>query len=104
MTTQSFVIRDRLGTDISNRYQAAILRQEVVTAIDAHGIDSTIEFDFTGVRSMSDSLADELFAVLIEERGEDWFRQHIRVQNLLPLLRKTLLQAIQSRLQGLETA
>lgn len=104
MTTQTFLLRERLGTDISNRYQAAILRQEVATTIDAHGADSTIEFDFSGVRSMSDSLADELFAVLVEERSEDWFRQHIRVRNLTPLLRKTLLEAIQSRLHATETA
>ena len=37
MTTQRIVLRDRLGTDISNRYQAAILRQEVVSVIDSHG-------------------------------------------------------------------
>ena len=53
---------------------------------------------------MSDSMADELFAVVIEERGEDWFRQHIRVRNLSPLLRSTLLQAVQSRLYSVEMA
>ena len=104
MTTQTFLRRDRLGTDISNRYQAAILRQEVVTAIDSRGTGSIVEFDFAGVRSMSDSLADELFAVLIEERGDDWFREHIRVQNLTPMLRKTLLEAIQFRRHAAETA
>ena len=104
MTTQLIVLRDRLGTDISNRYQAAILRQEVVTIIDSHGSDAIAEFDFTGVRTMSDSLADELFAVVVEERGEDWFRQHIRVRNLSSVLRQTLLQAVQSRLCDFETA
>ena len=104
MTTQTFLLRDRLGTDISNRYQAAILRQEVVATIDSCGADSTVEFDFAGVRSMSDSLADELFAVLIEERGDDWFCQHIRVQNLTPILRTTLLEAIQFRVHAAETA
>ena len=53
---------------------------------------------------MSDSLADELFAVLIEERGDDWFCQHIRVQNLTPILRTTLLEAIQFRVHAAETA
>lgn len=104
MTTQLIVLRDRLGTDISNRYQAAILRQEVGTIIDSHGPDAIVEFDFAGVRTVSDSLADELFAVLVEERGEEWFRQHIRVQNLSPVLRQTLLQAVQFRLRNFETA
>ncbi len=104
MTTQLIVLRDRLGTDISSRHQAAILRQEVVAVIDSRGADSTVDFDFAGVRTISDSLADELFAVLIEERGEAWFRQHIRVRNLTSILRTTLLQAIQSRLHAAETA
>ena len=76
------------GTDLSSRRRAATLRREIT--------GQTV-VNFADVRTISDSFADELFAVLVAERGEDWFKANVRVVNLPAHIRETILRAIQSR-------
>jgi hypothetical protein len=84
------------GSDISSRARAALLRKEVINAT----ADGTIvDLHFDGVRTISESFADELFGVLVQEKGADWFRSFVRVRNIEPLPRATVLEAVAERLE-----
>jgi anti-anti-sigma regulatory factor len=87
-----------LGTDLSSRTSARKLRNALVDQVEHEG--RTVVLDFSGVRSVSHSFADELLAVLIQSRGEAWFRRFVRVQNHEPYIRLTLLDAIDRRLNA----
>jgi hypothetical protein len=59
-----------------------------------------IAIDLAGVLSVSDSFADEFFAVLIAERGEEWFRRHVAIENSSDEVRAAIVRAIRARLEG----
>jgi hypothetical protein len=84
------------GSDISSRFRASQLREEAVRFAVAGDF---VELDFAGVRTISESFADELFGVLVEERGEEWFRARVKVINIATLPRTTVLEAVARRLQ-----
>lgn len=86
-----------MGKDLSSRERARQLREEFLA--EAGTNPSLLTFDFAGVRTLSDSFADELVAVLVAERGEEWFRHHVRLANLSPGLRLVVLNAIGARLR-----
>lgn len=89
-------VSELYGTDVSSRAHAAQLRIQIINSLCPTCERTTV--DFTGVRTISDSFADELFGVLVEECGEDWFRQHIEVLGLDELTRATILEAVADRL------
>lgn len=84
------------GTDLSSRTTGHHLRDEVIRLAAA----GPVVLDFSGVRSVSHSFSDELLAVLVESKGERWFREHVRVINHSPIVRWAILDAIQHRLNG----
>jgi len=90
------------GTDLSSRHRAAELRRGVLTQSDA-GIEP-LTLDFAGVRSLSESFADEAFAVIVAERGEAWFREHLRLVNLSASVRLSILEAVFERCDDHEAA
>ena len=94
MTTE-FKLATRLGTDLSSRHLGAELREEASRAIAAGEIAT---FDFEGVRTVSDSFADELLATLVEEHGHEWFRLNVRLKNLSKCVRTSILEAVSNRL------
>ncbi len=97
--SETLRIADQLGTDLSSRHRAAELRASLVEIVEAQG--RRCEIDFAGVRSVSHSFADELFAVLVVERGESWFQANLKVINLEPWVRQTILEAIRVRCEEL---
>lgn len=74
------------GTCLSSRDSGAKLR----TRIDA----GNYEIDFTDVIVLSHSFADECFAVLVQDKGEDWVVKNIKLTNLEPSVRYSILEAI----------
>ena len=84
------------GTDLSSRRIAALLRQSILKALSA---SSPFTIDFVGVRTVSDSFADELFGVLVAENGTEWLRDHLSLVGLSPELRTVILSAIQRGLK-----
>lgn len=98
MTTQQIDLGQQLGTDLSSRQRAGTLRREFVRQLDTGLIDLLV-LDLSSVRSISHSCADELFSVLVAERGEAWFKTHIQVTNMSAIVRQTILEAIQLRLE-----
>ncbi|MFG0332188.1 MAG: STAS-like domain-containing protein [Maioricimonas sp. JB049] len=94
--TRRFVIKDELGTDLSSRHSAAALRRAVLSAAECE----PVAIDLEGVRTLSDSFADEFFAVIVAEKGEDWFRRSIHVTGLAPQVRRSILEAVRDRLNS----
>lgn len=94
MTSHTIQLAQHHGTDLSNRHGAAALREEIVRKI---GEVETVVIDFEGVRVVSQSFADELLAILVEQFGEAWFKDHIKVVNPSRTVRLSLLEAIDHR-------
>jgi hypothetical protein len=46
---------------------------------------------------VSESFADGVIAVLVAERGEEWFRRNVRLVNLTPAVRLSVLHAVDER-------
>lgn len=94
--TKIVVLAQEIGSDLSSRSRAAGLRARLLTDIAA-GCD-VVQVDFNGVRTISCSFADELFAVTVAINGEEWFRQHFVLKNLSGTIRRTILSSVADRL------
>lgn len=93
----SIKLLDRLGTDISSRRAASILREEIIQTIkDKQG---PVVLDLSGIECISHSFLDGVFGVIVQDFGNQWFRDNIRVLNIPYEIRKDLLAAIQLRIQ-----
>lgn len=99
MTTTTYRLID-LGTDLSSRHRASGLRNTIVAAVEAE--KRRVRLDFTAVRTVSSSFADELIAVLVLTRGEDWFRTNVTVVGASPEIRTTILESVSDRLSEQE--
>lgn len=96
--SRTFLIVEEAGTDLSSRSRAAALRAKLLKEID----DSrSIVLDFSNVRTVSHSFADELFAVLVATHGEEWFRTWFTLRGLGQDVRATILEAVSERLAQL---
>jgi len=87
-----------IGKHLSSRDRARRLREQLVREI--RGDECRAIVDLAGVRSVSHSFADEFFAVLVAERGADWFRRCIQFANASPGVRTAVLEAIVARIDG----
>lgn len=95
-------IAKAFGTDLSSRQRAAALRLDISSQTAAGNAPVTL--DFAGVRTVSESFADGAIAVLVVERGEQWFRQNVRLVNLSPSVRLSVLEAVDERCRSTEAA
>jgi len=85
-------IAELAGTDLSARTRARALRADVVAR-------APVTLDFSGVECVSDSFHDELFGVLVAERGLEWFRANVVLEGLDVAIRQDLLAAVRARLE-----
>jgi hypothetical protein len=86
------------GTDISSRASAALVRDEILSDLKKADHPARAVFDFTDVRTVSGSFADELFAVVAEQYGDAWFRDHFGFVNVPEWIRESIVESIQERL------
>lgn len=94
MSTYTIHVATELGTFLSSRRSAGALRQRVEAA------NLPVVIDFSDVQSLSDSFADEFFAVLVQNRGHDWFAENVSVKELTGENRHTVLRAIHLRCES----
>ena len=87
-------IKEIAGTDVSSRHPAANIRKQIIDA------GALCRVDFTEVRSVSSSFADELFAVLIRDRGESWFSDNVRIAGACQEVKYVILEAISARISA----
>lgn len=91
------------GSDLASRVSARNLRSKAEQAI-ATGKIAVI--DLTNVISISESYADELFAVLAAQHGLEWFSNNIKLLYQIPHSEHVLLTistAIRRRLENQES-
>jgi hypothetical protein len=91
------------GSDLASRVSARKLRFKAEQTI-ATGKIAVI--DLTNVISISESYADELFAVLVAQHGLEWFSNNIKLLHQLPHSKHVLLTistAIRRRLENQES-
>lgn len=77
------------GSCLSSRWTGAKIRTRINIG--------NYEIDFTDVYSVSHSFADECFAVLVQDKGEEWFAKNIKLINLEYSVRYSILDAISQR-------
>ena len=87
-------IANDFGTILSSRTAAANLRKKIIE-------NGGATLDFTAVEVVSHSFADELFAVLIQNQGDNWFSNHVKVEGMKDDVRHSILQAISMRCPNL---
>jgi STAS-like domain of unknown function (DUF4325) len=84
------------GTDLSSRSTGVAVRDAMVAALRQEA--GRVSVDCAGVRTLSESFADEVFGILVAERGKSWFKQHVAVVGLSENTRAAILRAIAERL------
>ncbi len=94
MNKPYIAIADGFGSCLSSRVTARQLRK---TIEESNGG----ELNFKDVYSLSDSFADEFFAVLVEAHGPDWFAENVKVTGLANDVRQVVLRAIALRCESL---
>ena len=67
-------IKDMYGTDLSSTKLAAELRQSILDEID---LGFNVEVDFKDVRSLSGGWVRNAFGLIVKNKGEDFFKNHI---------------------------
>jgi hypothetical protein len=82
-------------SDLASRTSASRLR----SSFEGELIDSTVRLDLTNVLSISESYADELFGVLVQQYGLEWVFSRIQVVGASPPVVRTIRTAIRYRLE-----
>ena len=79
---------DIAGADfIGGRYVGEVVRQEIEEAINAN---STIVIDFSGIKGVTQSFADEAIGILIRAFGIQTVKNHVKVKNANDKIRLVL--------------
>lgn len=84
-----------LGSDLSSRKSAAIVRDHILKSVTS---DAKVTVDLSTVLSISESYADEAFGVLVVANGIEWFVLNIQLSAARDSVLKTIAQVIQRRL------
>jgi hypothetical protein len=84
-------IKDMYGSDLSSTKLAAELRKSILEEID---LGFNIEVDFKGVRSLSNGWTRNAFGVIVKEKGEDFFKNHILLSNMTKSVKQSILEGI----------
>lgn len=77
MTNRNSELLYPSGSDLASRASARNLRVKAEQTVETGKI---AVIDLTNVVSVSESYADELFAILIEQHGLEWFSDNIKLQ------------------------
>ena len=85
-----------IGQHLASRARARKLREDVLAEIRTTG--TPVDIDLREVLSISDSFADEFFAVLAADYGDEWFRSNIRIDAACDVVRGSIVRAIGARL------
>lgn len=86
-----------IAQHLASRQRARLLRESALA--EAERTHQKIVLDLSGVLSLSDSFADELFGVLAQSQGDRWFQQHVEVTGASDVVRSSIVRAIRARLE-----
>ena len=86
-----YEIKEMYGTDLSSTKLASELRKSILEEID---LGFNVEVDFKDVRSLSSGWTRNAFGVIVKEKGEKFFKNHILLSNMSKSVRKSVLEGI----------
>lgn len=86
-----YEIKEMYGSDLSSTKLAAELRKSILDEID---LGFNVEVDFKDVRSLSSGWTRNAFGVIVKEKGEKFFKNHILLSNMSKGVRKSVLEGI----------
>jgi hypothetical protein len=84
-------------SDLAARTSARYRRIEVEQAIASN---KTVVIDLANILSVSESYADELFAVLVKKYGLEWFSSNIKLQHASKPVLLSIATTIRRRLEN----
>lgn len=84
-------IKEMYGTDLSSTKRAAELRKSILEEID---LGFNVEIDFKDVRSLTNGWTRNAFGIIVKEKGEDFFKNHILLSNMSKGVRQSVLEGI----------
>ena len=84
-------IKEMYGSDLSSTKLASELRQSILDEID---LGFNVEIDFKDVRSLSSGWTRNAFGVIVKEKGETFFKNHILLSNMSKGVKKSILEGI----------
>ena len=90
-----YEIKDMYGTDLSSTKLASELRQSVLEEIS---LGFNVELDFKDVRSVTNGWARNLIGLIAKDKGADFVKNHILLNNMSKRVRTTLLEGIEDAL------
>ena len=90
-TMKIISLSKKIGENLGHRSNAAEFREEILR------LNEPVQLDFSGVKIVSYSFADEFFGRLANEFGKDVFRTRIIVKNLRPESQSVMRAAIENR-------
>lgn len=83
-------VRLQFGANLASRALGVRLRKELERL-------APVVVDMQGVEVLSDSFADEAFAILVCRHGSAWFRANVKLQEVRSEHRETILSAVFER-------
>jgi len=86
-----YEIKEMYGTDLSSTKLATELCKSILDEID---LGFNVEVDFKDVRSLSTGWTRNSFGVIVKEKGEDFFKNHILLSNMSKGVRQSVLEGI----------
>jgi len=86
-----YEIKEMYGSDLSSTKLASELRKSILDEID---LGFNVEVDFKNVRSLSSGWTRNAFGVIVKEKGEKFFKNHILLSNMSKGVRKSVLEGI----------
>lgn len=86
-----YEIKDMYGTDLSSTKLSNDLRKSILEEI---GLGFNVELDFHGVRSITNGWARNLIGLIVKDKGEDFVKNHILINNANKRVKTTLLEGI----------
>ena len=86
-----YEIKEMYGTDLSSTKLATELCKSILDEID---LGFNVEVDFKDVRSLSTGWTRNSFGVIVKEKGEKFFKNHILLSNMSTGVRQSVLEGI----------
>lgn len=86
-----YEIQDMYGTDLSSTKLASELRQSILEDID---LGFNVEIDFKGVRIVTNGWARNALGLIVRDKGDEFFKDHIVISNLDKSVRKNILEGV----------
>lgn len=86
-----YELKDMYGTDLSSTKLATELRKSILEEID---LGFNVEVDFKGVRTITLAWTKNAFGLIVQDKGEKFFKDHILISNLDKSLKKSILKGV----------